>query len=175
MGTDVLSKDHPLIEGPRTHRTGIRLFTCMNPLMLPQCPAIGERLPTIPTPVRTLARMNSHMNLLRTPRPESLATLIARKQLARSVYAMRVAVIRQRSSVGKFLMTDIANNRFIAMRCHVTLQTRLIVEILATFRARMAFFTRMVPGVFHEGFPIATLFATEDTRIRSHLSRMQVR
>lgn len=133
----------------------------MNPLMLAQCTAIGESLPAVPAAIRTFSRMNAHMNLLRATRAEGLAALVARKQFPRRGCAMRMTMIGKGAPIGKLFVAHLAHHRLVAMRSHVALQAGFVVKILTTLWARMTLLTRMIPGVFDQGFAIATLLAAQ--------------
>lgn len=88
MGAYVLAQHNALIEGTRTHGTGIGLLARVNAFVLAQRTAIGKRLPTVATAIWPFACVDADMYLLRAARAKGLATLVAGKQLARRCGAM---------------------------------------------------------------------------------------
>lgn len=105
--------------------------TRMNAFMFAQRSAISKCFPTETATVRAFAGMNAHVNLLRTTRPERFSTFFAWELTARHV-CVRMAMIHQRSAVGKFVAAHIAYDRFVAMRLHMAFEPRFIVKRFAT-------------------------------------------
>lgn len=173
MGSGMLPKNNSLIKSSGTDSAGIGFFTSVNPLVLSESSSISKGFIAKLATIRFLSSVDTHMNLLGAPRTERLSTCITREALSRNA-CMRVSVVRQRSSIGKFLITNIADNRFISMTCHVTFKAGFVMKVLSTLRAKMIFITRMIPGVFYQSFTVSTFLATQNTWVLSHKSIMMI-
>lgn len=78
---------------------------------------------------------------------------------------MRVAMVHEAASVREIFAANIARNRFIAMRLHVTFESRLVVERFAAFQAGMVFLFGMVPCVLQQCSFVLAMLATQAARI----------
>lgn len=167
---NVLAQHHSLVEGARADRASVRLLARMDPLVLSQSTAVGEGLPAVAASIGSLPRVNAHVDLLRAARPKRLAALVAREEFSRRGSAVRVAVVGKGASVRELLVAHLAHYRFVAVRGHVPLQARFVVEVLAALGARVTLLAGMVPGVLDQGLPVATLLAAENARVGLQLA-----
>lgn len=83
-------------------------------------------------------------------------------------------MVHQRPAVGKLLGADIAGDGLVAMRLHVALEARLIVERFAAFAARMVLLAGVLPRVLHEGARVTTLFAAQAARVAGEFGAVHV-
>lgn len=74
-----------------------------------------------------------------------------------------MTMIHQSAAIGKTFTAHITRHRFIAMRLHVTLESRFIVKCFATFQTGVILLFGMVPGMFHERAFVFTVFAAHAT------------
>lgn len=97
-----------------------------------------------------------NVNLLRTSRSKRFSAFMAWKLIS---FCVRVTMIHQLSTIGKLFLTNFTNHALVLVRCHVTLQSCLVVESLAAFRARMILLSWMFPRMLYEWALITTLLS----------------
>lgn len=82
-------------------------------------------------------------------------------------------MVHQAATIGEIFTANVARNRFVAMRLHVTLEPCFVVEILAAFSATVLLFSGMVPCVLDQRTGVLAMLTTCATRVLSQFGSMK--